>query len=641
MKLPRFWNTKSFFELALPALTTMFGLQMLRVLLPSFVWYLGDSVGISYVMLGGVAIGTFALSFLVIPFYRALGLRRALFTVLIGIGLLRLLEQVSTIPSLDLVFSLAGTVLFTFFVPLYLGYVRVQGGSAPRKFGRGFLLGFVLDTTLQGSFHTLDLSWQQISLASIILVLAVIFQLWLTMRLPKIEGEASETNFFGTLPLAAIGPFLFVTEVIFQNIARATTLTGFPMPLAYAFIILVNAIGISAALLPIVAERQTSFAVLVATAFLAFLASRPDSTPGTSDFMFFFGNLLMFPFVTLIFAGLGSHGEINKGLVRLAISNGIGWLLFALMALLYYISYDINIGIPNTWLPPLAVVLVGLAVIEALREMPNLPGAPSTTSATIAFALIIVPIIILMNWHDPKTVTGNGFPVRVMTYNLHSGFNTDGRLDPEAIAQAIEQAKPDIVGLEEVGRGWYIDSSVDLLMWLSRRLGMPYVYGPTADPVWGNAILSRYPIKQWDNVALPPSNLLIKRGFTWARIDVGGGDELMVISTHYYHIENGTLIRQQQSPEIVKFWNQQPRTIFIGDLNGSPDSKEIGMLRDAGLLDSFAEIGKGDGFSWPSDKPNQRIDYIWHSPDLQVRDLIMPQSTASDHLGVAVTVEKK
>jgi endonuclease/exonuclease/phosphatase family metal-dependent hydrolase len=114
-----------------------------------------------------------------------------------------------------------------------------------------------------------------------------------------------------------------------------------------------------------------------------------------------------------------------------------------------------------------------------------------------------------------------------------------------------------------------------------------------------------------------------------------------VISTHFDNPEEDTAIRQQQSPEIVKFWNQRPRTIFIGDLNATPDAKEIGMLRDAGLLDAFAAIGKGNGFSWPSDKPNQRIDYIWYSPDLNVRDLQMPPSTASDHLGVAVTIDKK
>ena len=167
MKLPRLWNTKSFFELALPALTTLFALQTLRVLLPSFVWYLGDSLEISYPVIVLVAIGTFALSFFVLPFYRAVGLRRALTIVLVGIAVCRLVEQFSAIPFLDFVFSLVGTVLYTFFIPLYLIYVRIQGGFAPRKFGRGFLLGFVFDTTLHGSFHTLDLNWQPLALATI------------------------------------------------------------------------------------------------------------------------------------------------------------------------------------------------------------------------------------------------------------------------------------------------------------------------------------------------------------------------------------------------------------------------------------------------------------------------------------------
>jgi len=639
MSLPKLWNTKSFLELALPALTTMFGLQMLRVLLPSLVWYLGDTLEVSSAMLGVISIGIFALSFLVAPFYRALGLRRALRVVLFGVALFRLLAQFAMIQPLDFLFSLGAVVLFTFFIPLQLAYVRLQGGAAPRKFGRGILLGFVFDTTLRGAFHTLDLSWQQSPLAPIIIVLAVAAQLGLTFYLIRDDGKPTETNFIGSLPLAAIGPFIFVTQVIFQNAARATTLTGFPMPLAYAFVILVNAIGISVALLPIVADRATSFAVFVATMFLAWLTSRPDPNPGTADLMFFAGNLIIFPFVTLIFAGLGAREEINKGIARTALANGIGWLLFALFALLYYVSYDLNIGFPNNWLPPIAVILIGVAVLAALRVMPNFPVASSTTSATIAFALCIVPLIILANWRTPQPVIGNGLPVRVMTYNIHNGFNTQGRLDPEALARVIEQAQPDIIALQEVARGWYIDSSVDLAMWLSRRLQMPYIFGPTADPVWGNAILSRYPIKEWRNVPLPPRKLLLKRGFLWARVDVGNGDELLIIATHYHHIEKDTAIRQLQSPEILNFWNRRPRTIFLGDLNATPDAKEIAMLRDAGLRDAFAALGTGDGFSWPSHKPNQRIDYIWYSSDLAVRDLAMPQSTASDHIGIAVTVE--
>lgn len=641
MSIPKLWNTKSFFELALPALTMMLGLQMLRVLIPTIVWYLGDTVDLSSVLLGVIALGIFALSFLVIPLRRALGLRRALLVTLIGIGSTRLLEQVVIVPALDFVFALSGTVLFTFFIPLYLAYVRLEKGAAPRKFGRGMLLGLVFDTTIHGSFHTLDLSWQQHSFAPIVTVLTVLAQLALTLYLIRAEGEATETNFIGSLPLAALGLFIFVTQVLFQNIPRATTLTGFPMPQAYAFIVIVNAIGISAALLPIVAERSTAFAAIVATLFLAWLTARPGPQSGTADLMFFLGNLLLFPFITLIFAGLGAREEINKSIARTAIANGIGWLLFALFTLLYYVSYDIALGFPNTWLPPLAILLIGLAVLGALRVMPHFPMASSTTSATVAFALVLVPLIIWANWQRPQPVAGKGLPVRVMTYNIHNGFNTAGRLDPEAIARVIEQAKPDIVALQEVARGWYIDSSVDLAMWLSRRLQMPYIFGPTADPVWGNAILSRYPIKEWRSEKLPPRDLLLKRGFLWARVDIGNEEELLIIATHLHHIEKDSAIRQQQTPEIVKFWNQRPRTLLLGDFNATPDAPEIALLRGAGLRDAFALIGTGSGFTWPADKPNQRIDYIWLSPDLTVRNLGMPRSTASDHIGIVVTVERQ
>lgn len=80
-----------------------------------------------------------------------------------------------------------------------------------------------------------------------------------------------------------------------------------------------------------------------------------------------------------------------------------------------------------------------------------------------------------------------------MTYNLHNGFNTDGNLDMEALARVIEENHPDIVALQEISKGWLITGRLDMLTWLSQRLSMPYVSGPTADPLWGNAILSPIP----------------------------------------------------------------------------------------------------------------------------------------------------
>ena len=81
-----------------------------------------------------------------------------------------------------------------------------------------------------------------------------------------------------------------------------------------------------------------------------------------------------------------------------------------------------------------------------------------------------------------------------MSFNVHNGFSRDGRLDLEAIAQVIEASGADVVGLQEVSRGWLINGSADMVQWLSQRLGMAYVYGPTEGALWGNALLSRLPV---------------------------------------------------------------------------------------------------------------------------------------------------
>lgn len=638
MPLSKFWNRDTFYELAMPALTTMFGLQLLRVLLPSFVWYLGDSLGVPYATLGPIAIAIFLAAFLAEPFRRSIGSRRAFMIAVGGTGLTRLIIQLFADPTIAFAGSAVGVILFTFYFPLALARARSRGTSATRKLGRGFLLGIAIDTAIYGALGTLDVAWQS-GLASVVLVaLLASAQWWLLARDPFMPDEIADAPLGRSMPLAAVGPFVFLMGVIFQNVARATTLTGFPPPLAFGLIVLTNAIGLAAALFPLLRERSTSFAIFLGVVFLAILASRPDPARSTADFLYFFGNLLLFPFVTLIFGGMNTSKMPHQNMWRTSIANGIGWLLFVVLAFLYYVSYDIRLPFSSSNLPFFAMLLVGAAVLAAIRRMPNLDASSSWTSATAAFALVLFPILTAVNFQSPATKPGNGFPIRVMSYNLHNGFNTDGRLDPDSLVRTIQAANPDIVGLQEVERGWMIDSNLDLLTYISHKLQMPYLFAPTADPIWGNAILTRYPIKESGLAPLPPRTLLLKRGLMWARVDVGNGEDLLVIATHFHQIDQDTEIRQQQSPAIINFWNQRPRTIFLGDLNAQPNSIEVGMLRDSGLEDSFSSAGVGDGLTFSSAKPYERIDYIWFSPDLAVKDFIIPKSTASDHYGIAVTV---
>ena len=225
-----------------------------------------------------------------------------------------------------------------------------------------------------------------------------------------------------------------------------------------------------------------------------------------------------------------------------------------------------------------------------------------------------------------------------MSYNLHQGYATSGAQDLEALARTVEAAGAEVVALQEVSRGWVINGSTEMLTWLARRLRMPYVWGPAADPIWGNAILARRPILDSANAELPRGGAPMRRAVLWAEVDLGRGERLRVIATHFHHVEEEGRIREPQAAAIVRLWNRRERTVMMGDLNATPEAREIAMLKDAGLRDAFTLAGQGSGLTYSSEAPERRIDYIWVSPDLKARDFRILPGQASDHLGIAVTV---
>jgi endonuclease/exonuclease/phosphatase family metal-dependent hydrolase len=224
-----------------------------------------------------------------------------------------------------------------------------------------------------------------------------------------------------------------------------------------------------------------------------------------------------------------------------------------------------------------------------------------------------------------------------MTYNLHQGFNTDGALDIEALARVIEASGADVIALQEVTRSYVTNGSLDMLPWLSQRLGMPYYWGPTDPPQWGNALLSRYPLLEVNHLPLPPDSLNLHRGYIDAVIDLGGG-RVRLIATHLHHLDNGSEIRQTQVETLLAAWSGSPNTLIVGDLNAVPDDPEMQDLLEAGFLESASSLNHPAPSTYYADNPERQIDYIWLTPDLQPENIFIPQSSASDHLPVVVDV---
>lgn len=336
----------------------------------------------------------------------------------------------------------------------------------------------------------------------------------------------------------------------------------------------------------------------------------------------------------------GSTPGPRSGSSGIFVANGLSMVLLVVLLLAYYAVYQIKLPYANTVLETATTVIVAVCGLAASREQTRERETMSRPWLAPAFLclLLVLPLAQLAVWQAPKTTQGNGLSVRIMSYNLHSGFSAQGGLALDALAQVIEKANPDIVALQEVSRGWLVNGRTDMLSFLSHRLDLPYAFGPTADPFWGNAILSRYPILSYENHELPPRNLFILRGFTSAVIDIGGGERLNLIATHLDHLAADSAIRVTQTEAIVSFWGGQQDTVILGDMNAEPDSPEISQFIQAGLSDSLASKAPASVYTFNSANLYQRIDYIWLSPDLKALDSYVIPNKASDHRPVIALV---
>lgn len=619
----------------LPILTFTMGMQLLRVFIPSLAWYLRDTAGLSSLSLAPYAFLTFAAGFLASRVRRLLGPGIALRATAAGVALLRLAEQISTSPEVDLWLSIVGTVSFLLFLPIYLAHLRSASAKAAQVWGYGIVLGLGFDIALHRASGTLDLSW--ISGPVPIIVAAAISALTLWAVWGAQAGEQqTESSWSAAIPLSGIGPFLLLQLLIFQSHGWVEEIAGIGAPLGFFVVMLGNLMLVLGVRRGLLSPGRNRSALAVGTGLYLILASFTADRPG----LLFVVTLLLAQFVMgwgwgLISARAAVSSE--PGLGRTGFALPLGTLLFLLLAFAYYLALDIALPFPRNFVPPIAALGFGVTVWIASRGGPASDEPPLSFPLWAAGALVALPWILwLVEGPAPEPRAVVGPTVRVMTFNIHSAFGSLGRQDPEAIAQVIEDSGADIIALQEVSRVRMLDGGTDLSGWLSRRLDMPVLFKGTEEPIWGNAILSRFPVTSSGWAELPREGALIGRGFIWAEVDLGF--PLLLINAHLHHIEEDHHIRLVEVPVLLDFWAGRPTSVLLGDLNSEPHYPEMALPPEAGLIDSWAEHHSGDGFTWPAVSANKRIDWIWHTADLATVQVQVVQSLASDHLPVVAEI---
>ncbi|MGK5094646.1 endonuclease/exonuclease/phosphatase family protein [Deltaproteobacteria bacterium TL4] len=117
------------------------------------------------------------------------------------------------------------------------------------------------------------------------------------------------------------------------------------------------------------------------------------------------------------------------------------------------------------------------------------------TITLISGIILLICLVFLATIKPPRT-TADPSQLKVMTYNVHQGFNNAGKIDPRLFLQTIRKVDPDIIGLQESDSSRLISANYDLVLWLSRKLNMYYYFGPkTKQQIYGVSLLSKYPLK--------------------------------------------------------------------------------------------------------------------------------------------------
>jgi endonuclease/exonuclease/phosphatase family metal-dependent hydrolase len=229
--------------------------------------------------------------------------------------------------------------------------------------------------------------------------------------------------------------------------------------------------------------------------------------------------------------------------------------------------------------------------------------------------------------------------LRVMTYNIHHGRGADNTIDLQRVADVINRADVDLVGLQEVDVRTRRSGGVDQLAELARLTNMHARFGKGRDfegGDYGQAILSRRPIASLEVHSLPPANDADRRVALDAHIP---GDathpDVRFVGTHVHHVSED--FRAAQAKRLIEILGDDGNVILTGDFNAIPGSPTMNLL-----LAHYADTIADTALTYPASQPVKKIDWVllprssrWRVVDSRVID----EPIASDHRPVVVELE--
>lgn len=233
----------------------------------------------------------------------------------------------------------------------------------------------------------------------------------------------------------------------------------------------------------------------------------------------------------------------------------------------------------------------------------------------------------------------------LITYNIHKGFGVGAVrfLLPEMRA-ALEELNPDFVFLQEV-QGEHVKRQKRIDAWpensqfeyLAENIWPHYAYGKNAvyqNGHHGNAILSKYPINQHDNIKLTTVNRA-SRGVLHVRLPVYN-KTLHLLCVHFGLFKAE---RAEQCKALIaridKVIPDNEPLIMAGDFNDWRTVLSQPLFEELGVEEAFVTKEGQHAKSFPAIKPALCVDRVYFR-GLKVQEVAClqgkPWRMLSDHL---------
>lgn len=225
-----------------------------------------------------------------------------------------------------------------------------------------------------------------------------------------------------------------------------------------------------------------------------------------------------------------------------------------------------------------------------------------------------------------------------VSFNIRHGRGMDGKVNLERTADVLRNLTPDFVGLQEVDNKVRRSESVDQAEFLGKSLGMDHAFGKFMDydgGEYGLAILSKHTIAKDMVVELPRGNEPRVALVVWAELP--NKQQVAIVNLHFDWVRNDGF-RFAQATELKTFLESlDVPYLLVGDFNDQRDSRTVRLLAD-NAVEAVKPIE--NRFTFPSDKPNIEIDFLFGSPAKRwefTNTQVVAETMASDHRPITTT----